>query len=165
MLIDHGFFLEFFRRFFLLWVTFDHPKIIRVPPLGYKKKIRKIVRMLIQIAQKKGFNALNTTQKTPILCKISFLRKSRKISSKWSNKVKVVKNEHFEQFFFIFSEMVICTELGFFAFIQCIKPLLLSYHNQHSANFFRFFTINGDLYDFGVVRSYPEWKKQSKKKN
>ena len=35
----------------------------------------KIVGLLVLIAQKKGFDALNATQKTPALCKVSFLKK------------------------------------------------------------------------------------------
>ena len=36
---------------------------------------QKVVELWILIAQKKGFNALNTTQKTPALCKVPFLKK------------------------------------------------------------------------------------------
>ena len=61
--------------------NFRPPQNHNGPPLGWK--IGKLVRMLISIAQKKGFDALNTTQKTPDLCKVPFLKKSRKIGSKW----------------------------------------------------------------------------------
>ena len=33
--------------------------------------------MLILIAQKKGFDALNRTQKTPAQCKVPFLKKNQ----------------------------------------------------------------------------------------
>jgi hypothetical protein len=45
--------------------------------------------LLILIAQKKGFDALNATQKTSALCKVPFMKKSRKTGqngqklSKW----------------------------------------------------------------------------------
>ncbi len=51
------------------------------PPLGWK--IRKIVGLLILIAQKKGFDALNATQKTSALCKVPFMKKKE---------AKMVKN-------------------------------------------------------------------------
>ena len=41
-------------------------------------KICKIVGMLILIAQMKRPDALNTTQKTPAICNLPFLNKSRK---------------------------------------------------------------------------------------
>jgi hypothetical protein len=43
--------------------------------------------LLILIAQKKGFAALNATQKTSAPCKVPFMKKSRKIGQngqKWS---------------------------------------------------------------------------------
>ena len=46
--------------------------------------------MLILIAQKKRPDALNTTQKTPALCNVPFLNKSR----------KTAKNAHFFKFHF-----------------------------------------------------------------
>ena len=39
--------------------------------------------MLILIAQKKRPGALNTTQKTPALCNVLFLNKSKKTFKKW----------------------------------------------------------------------------------
>ena len=42
--------------------------------------------MLIEIAQKKGFDALNATQKTPALCKGPFIKKIKK------NWLKMVKH-------------------------------------------------------------------------
>jgi hypothetical protein len=33
------------------------------------------------IAQKKGYDALNTTQKTPGLCKVQYMKKSRNTGS------------------------------------------------------------------------------------
>ena len=72
--------------------------------------------MLILIAQKKGFDALNTTQKTPALCRVPFLKK---INKNWLKMVKNGQNGFkiiiMSRFFLIFSEMVLCTELGFFA--------------------------------------------------
>ena len=63
------------------------------------------------IAQMKRFDALITTQKTPALCEVPFLKKSRKTAKKWS----FLKNGHFGRFFLIFSEMGLCRELRFFA--------------------------------------------------
>ena len=50
--------------------------------------------MLIWIAQKKGFDALNATQKTSALCELPFLKKSRKTDAKWSKMGKMVKNDN-----------------------------------------------------------------------
>ena len=52
------------------------PLIQKGPPLGWK--IRKNVGLLILIAQKKGLDALNATQKTLALCNVPFLKKTRK---------------------------------------------------------------------------------------
>ena len=111
----------FFWQFFLLCVTFDHPKIIW---------------MLSYIAQRKGFDALNAMQKTAALCKVPFLKKSRKTGSKWSFLTIWTIFDHFELVFLNFfrngtlqrAEIFLCC-------IQCIKPLLLSYLNQDSDNF------------------------------
>ena len=54
------------------------------PPLGWK--IGKIVGMLILIAQKKGFDALNTTQKNPSSVQSTIFEKIKK------NRLKMVKN-------------------------------------------------------------------------
>ena len=50
------------------------------PPYGEKSE--KNVGLLIYITQKKGFDALNATQKNSALCKVTFLDKSRKNSQK-----------------------------------------------------------------------------------
>ena len=54
------------------------------------------------IAQMKGFDALNATQKTSALCEVPFLKKSRKTDSKWLKMGKMVKNGHFEPVFLDF---------------------------------------------------------------
>ena len=48
---------------------------ILTSPLWWKIEEEKIVGMLILIAQEKGFDALNTTQITPALCEVPFLKK------------------------------------------------------------------------------------------
>ena len=58
-----------------------------------------------------AFDALITTQKTQALCKVPFLKKSRKSAKKWS----FFKNGHFRQFFLIFSKTGLHRALGFFA--------------------------------------------------
>ena len=78
------------------------------PIIGRKMKI--IVWGCL-IAQMKRFDALITTQKTPALCEVPFLKKSRKTAKKWS----FLKNGHFGRFFLIFSKMGLCRALGFFA--------------------------------------------------
>ena len=70
----------------------------------------KIIVQGCSIAQMKRFDALITTQKTPALCEVPFLKKSRKTTKKWS----FLKNCHFGQFFLIFSKMGLRRELGYF---------------------------------------------------
>ena len=66
------------------------PLIQKGPPLGWK--IKKNVWLLILIAQKKGFDALNATQKTLALCKVPFLKK------KQEKLAKTVIFDHFDHF-------------------------------------------------------------------
>ena len=69
---------------------------LKGPPFWWK--FWKIVWMLILITQKKRPGALNTKQKTPALCNVPLLNKSRKTSKKWH----FWKNGYFLQFFLIF---------------------------------------------------------------
>ena len=92
-----------------------------------------------------GFDALNAAQKTSALGKVPVLKKLRNTtqngqkSSKWS-KVTIIVG-----CFLIFSEMVLCREMGFLGCIQCLKTLLLSYQNQQSDNFSDFLPSGGTL--------------------
>ena len=72
--------------------------------------------------------------------------------------------DHLQPFFLDFFKNV---NWGFLHCIQCIKTLLWSYLIQHSDNFFRFFTLRGDPYDFGVVKSYTveNWLQKIPKKS
>ena len=54
------------------------------------------------MAQKKSFDAVNATQKTSALCKLPFLKKSRKTDAKWSKMGKMVNNDNFELVFLDF---------------------------------------------------------------
>ena len=67
---------------------------------------------LILIAQKKRPGELNSTQKTPALCNVLFLNKSRKTFKKWHFRKNLA---FFGSFFLIFSGTVPCRELGSFA--------------------------------------------------
>ena len=63
-------------------------KTVFVFSLALRVKNQKIVGLLIFIAQKKGFDALNATQKTSALCTVQFMTKSSKTGlygQKWSN--------------------------------------------------------------------------------
>ena len=66
--------------------------------------------MLILIAQKKGRDALNATQKTSVLCKVPFLKNSRKTAKNGHFR----KNGYFWHFFYLFLETVLFRELRFF---------------------------------------------------
>ena len=49
-------------------------------------------------------------------------------------------------------------------FLRCIKRIPFFELSKSTCwQFFRFFTLRGDFYDYGVVKSYPEWKKCLKK--
>ena len=128
-------------------------------PLRVKNRREKNGRRLTLVAQKKGFDAMNTTQKITALCTVPFLKKSRKTAQngqKWSKWLKISIRS---RFFLILSEMVLCTDLGLFA--------LYSVHQTPSfelskSTFWQFFFLifhpKKDPYDFGVVKSYPECK-------
>ena len=87
--------------------------------------------MLILIAQKKRPDALNTTQKTPALCNVPFLNKSRKTAK---NAI-FFKKAFFKGFSSFIEERYIAESWGLSRCIQCIRTLLLSYQNQHSDSF------------------------------
>ena len=98
--------------------------------------------MLINIAQKKDFDALNATHRTSALCEVPFLKNQEK------KQLKMDIFDHFDHFytfflfvlfFFIFIFFIqnwyVAESSDFLPWIQCIKPLLLSYLNQHFKNF------------------------------
>ena len=71
--------------------------------------------MLFLIAQIRRFGTLNATQKTAALYKAPFLKESRKTAR---NQPFLLKNAFltiFRKFFLIFSRLVLCRGLGFFA--------------------------------------------------
>ena len=59
------------------------------------------------IAQKKGPDELNATQKNPDFYKLRFLKKSRKNTKIYHFLVVLVKNWYFYEVFLIFSETVL----------------------------------------------------------
>ena len=71
------------------------------------------------IAQKKRPDALkfnlNASQKTQVLYKLWFLKKSRKTIEKTYHVWPFGLNEYFLRFFLIFSKTILCKEMGFFA--------------------------------------------------
>ena len=95
------------------------------PPYeGSKKKIKthykpkmKIIGLGCLMAQMKRHDTLIATQKTLTLCDVRLLKKSRKTPKNYY----FSKNDHFGGFFLIFSAMVHCTELRFFA-LQSVRP-------------------------------------------
>ena len=126
-----------------------------LPPLNQKGphlgwKIRKVVWLLILIAQKKGFGALNATQKTSALCKVPFMKKSRKTVQNGQKLSTWSKMTVFCQFFlFFFQKWYFVESWGFCA--------LYSEHQNHSfelskstiQQLFRFFTLRGDPFALG----------------
>jgi len=114
--------------------------------------------MLIWIAQKKGFDALNATQKTSALCKVPFLKKSRKPGQnclKWSKWAKITV---FGRFFLFFSEMVLCRELRFFALHSVHQNPSFELSKSTIRQFFIFFTLRGDPFDLGGLKFYQHRK-------
>ena len=127
-----------------LLTTLNH----KGPPLWWK--IWFFFQKLFLIAQKKCLDALNTAQKTPALCKVPFLNKSRKTSKKWH----FWKNRHFWQFFLILSGMVHCRELGSFALHSVHQDASFELSKLRFKQFFKIFIIRGDPCDFGWVKVY-----------
>ena len=116
-------------------VKFYPPLIQKGPPLGWK--IRKNVGLLILIAQKKGFDALNATQKTLALCKVPFLeeektRKTGKTGNFWQFWPFLTIWAGFSWFF---HKQDFAESWGFLRCIQCIKTLLLRYQYQQFDNY------------------------------
>ena len=58
--------------------------------------------MLILIAQKKGFDAMNTMQRTPALCKLPFLKNQEKTAQNGQNWPKWLEISIMNRFFLIF---------------------------------------------------------------
>ena len=54
--------------------------------------------------------------------------------------------------------MVLCTESGFFALYLVHQNTSFQLSKSTFQLLFWFFTLKGDPYGFGVVKSYPEWK-------
>ena len=121
--------------------VFGTSKIKRVPPQG--EKFKKNVGLLIQIAQKRSFDALNATQKN-----ISSLQ--RTVSKK---KDKMPKNKLFSKitffgrFFLIVPETVVFRELRLFLLHLVHQNLSFVLSKSIIQQFFRFFTIRGDTFD------------------
>ena len=119
------------------------PQNHKGPPLWWK--FWKIVGMLILIAQKKRPDALNTMQKTPAICNVPFLKKSRKTSKNYLFWQKLQKRPIFQGFSWFFPKPYFEKTWGFLRCIQCIRTLLLSYQNPLSDNFSVFVPKGGTL--------------------
>ena len=126
-------FWNFFRPFFQLRVTFDHPKIIRFP---LRVKNRKNCRIVDLDSSKEGFWCTECNTKNLSSLRITISEKIKK------NRRKMVKNGQNGQklpfwagFSWFFQKWCFSESCGFLRCIQCIKTLLLSYLNQHSDNF------------------------------
>ena len=117
--------------------------------------------MLINIAQKKDFDALNATHRTSALCEVPFLKNKKK------KKLKIDIFDHFDHFFHFFyfflflfiyfffnSELVRCRELRFFALDSVHQTSSFELSKSKLKKLFKFFIQRGDPYDFGVVKSY-----------
>ena len=109
------------------------------------------------IAQMKRFDALITTQKTPVLCNVPF----------WKNTRKIAQNDHFSKitiflrFFLIFKKWDLAESRGFLRCNQFIKTLHLSYQTPPYDDF-HFLTYNWFLEIFRPP--VGEVKNQFKKK-
>ena len=120
----------------------------------------KIIVLGCLIAQMKRFDALITTQKTPVSAKSHFGK----------NPEKIAQNDHFSnmtifwRFFLIFKEMGPCRGLGFFLHCNhCIKMLHLSYQTP-PYNDFHFLGFNGFLQFFRpLVAGAKHQQKKSRK--
>ena len=124
-----------------------------LPPLNQKGphlgwKIRKVVWLLILIAQKKGLGALNATQKTSALCKVPFMKKSRKTVQNGQKLSTWSKMTVFCPFFLIFSEMVLCRELGFFAFYSVHQTHNFELSKSTIQQLFQIFHLKGGPFWF-----------------
>ena len=111
------------------------------------KNIRKIVRLLIYIAWKKGFDALNATQETSALCKVPFLKNQEKLA-KIAIFEKIVVFEKlviFEKmvilgsFLGLFPKMVLCRELRFIVWHSVHQTPSFEVSKPTIRQFFRFF--------------------------
>ena len=60
--------------------------------------------------------------------------------------------------------MVLCRELRLFVLDSVHQTPSFELSRSTFGQFFRFFILRGDPYDFGVVKSYTEWKKWSEKR-
>ena len=80
-------FKEFVWPFFPLCFTFDNPKII--PPLDGKSENCRNVDL--DSSKERVWCTESNAKKISALCKVPFLKTSRKKSSKWSKMVKIIK--------------------------------------------------------------------------
>ena len=65
--------------------------------------------------------------------------------------------------FLICLEMVLCRELMFFALHSVHQNPSFDLSKSSFRQIFQFVTLRGDPNDFGVVKSYMEWKKWTNK--
>ena len=77
-----------------------------------------------------GFDELNAMQKKLSSLQSTVYEKNLELPAKMVKNRKIwSKVTIFDVLFLIFSEMVLCRELGFLGCIQYIKTILLSYQN------------------------------------
>ena len=97
----------------------------------------KIAKKVDFDSSKKVLDALNATQEAPALYKVRFLKKSRKSCKKYHLLTKLPKMVIFGGFSWFFQKPHFVESWGFLCCVQCIKTLLLSYHNQLFWQFYR----------------------------
>ena len=91
--------------------------------------------------------------------------KIKKDRQKWSILTILTIFDHFGRFFLIFSEMVLCRELRFFALHSVQENPSFELSKSTIRQFFRFFTIRGDPCDLGGVKFYRHSFARSKIEN
>ena len=79
------------------------------------------------------------SKKTPALCKVPFLKKSRKTGQNCN----FWKDSNFWQFFWIFPETVVCRDLRFFALHSVHQNPSFELSKSTIQQFFWFFTLRG----------------------
>ena len=106
---------------------------------------------LFLLAQMKRPDALNATQKTPALYNVPFLKKSRKTAKN----AHCFKNAIFWRFLQIYSGTVHCRDLGSFALYSVHQDASFELSKSIFRQFFIFFTLRGDPFDWGGVKILP----------
>ena len=75
----------------------------------------------------------------------------------------MVKNDHYDPVFLDFFKWYFAQSLVFLLLYSVHQNPSFGLSKSTFQHFFRFFTLRGDPYDFGVLKNYPNWKKWLKK--